>query len=83
MAKRFMFRAICHPKTMLIRKESWGYTYSRRLGVVNIKSDSVISPTLNTKIEVYPNPAKNSLYVKNLKSQTSPLHYSISDIMER
>ena len=75
-----MFRAICHPKTMLIRKESWGYTYSRRLGVVNVKSDSVISSTLKTKIEVYPNPAKNSLYVKSLKNQTSPLHYLISDI---
>ena len=46
MAKRFMFCAICHHKTTLTRKESWGYTYSRRLGVVNVKSDSVISPTL-------------------------------------
>ena len=67
MAKRFMFCAICHHKTTLTRKESWGYTYSRRLGVVNIKSDLVISSTLNTKMEVYPNPAKNSLYAKSLK----------------
>ena len=56
------------------------YTYSGRLGVLDMKRDSIISPTLNTKIEVYPNPATNILNVRSLKSQTSPLHYSISDI---
>ncbi|HZW70674.1 MAG TPA: T9SS type A sorting domain-containing protein, partial [Hanamia sp.] len=56
------------------------YTYAGRLGVLDIKRDTIISPTRNAKIEVYPNPAKNILHVKSLKSQTSPLHYSIFDI---
>jgi len=77
MAKRFMFRAICHPKTMLIRKESWGYTYSRRLGVVNVKSDSVISSTLKTKIEVYTNKAKGILNVKPEKPNESAALFNL------
>jgi hypothetical protein len=56
------------------------YTYSGRLGVLDIKRDSITSPTLNTRIEVYPNPATNILNVKSLKNQTSPLHYSILDV---
>ena len=56
------------------------YTYNGPLGVLSIEHDSITIPTINTKIEVYPNPAKNMLFVKSLKSQTSPLHYSIFDI---
>ena len=56
------------------------YTYNGPLGVLSITPDSVNTPTINTKIEIYPNPAKNMLFVKSLKSQTSPLHYSIFDI---
>lgn len=52
MAKRLCFVRYVIPKQCLQGKDPGGYTYSRRLGVVNIKSDSVISPTLNTKIEV-------------------------------
>jgi PQQ-dependent dehydrogenase (s-GDH family) len=56
------------------------YTYGGPLGVLSIVSDSINAPAINTKVEVYPNPAKNILFVKSLKSQTSPLHYSIFDI---
>ncbi len=56
------------------------YTYGGPLGVLSIVPDSINTPTINTKIEVYPNPAKNILFVKSLKSQTSPLHYSIFDM---
>jgi PQQ-dependent dehydrogenase (s-GDH family) len=56
------------------------YSYGGPLGVLSIVSDSINAPAINTKVEVYPNPAKNILFVKSLKSQTSPLHYSIFDI---
>lgn len=56
------------------------YTYNGPMGILSIEHDSIITPTINTRIEVYPNPAKNMLFVKSLKSQTSPLHYSIFDI---
>lgn len=59
------------------------YSYSGRLGILAITHDSIFTPTINTKIEIYPNPAKNMLFVKSLKSQTSPLHYSIFDINGR
>ena len=51
-----------------------------KIGCFGYQRDSVFSPTLKTKIEVYTNKAKSILNVKSLKSQTSPLHYSISDI---
>ncbi len=56
------------------------YTYTGTLGVLSIAPDSINTPTINTKVEVYPNPAKNRLFVKSIKNQTSPLHYSIFDI---
>lgn len=56
------------------------YTYKGALGTLAMAPDSINKPAINTKIEVYPNPAKNILYVKSLKNQTSPLHYSIFDI---
>jgi hypothetical protein len=56
------------------------YKYSGTLGVLSIAPDSINTSIINTKIEVYPNPAKNMLFVKSIKSQTSPLHYSIFDI---
>jgi hypothetical protein len=55
------------------------YKYSGTMGVLSISPDSINLPTINTKVEVYPNPAKNILYVKSIKNQTSPLHYSIYD----
>jgi PQQ-dependent dehydrogenase (s-GDH family) len=56
------------------------YKYTGTLSVLSIAPDSVNTPVINTKIEVYPNPAKNILFVKSIKNQTSPLHYSIFDI---
>lgn len=44
MAKKFMFRVICRDRLLLIKEEFC--TYSGRLGVLFIKSDSVISLTL-------------------------------------
>jgi len=55
------------------------YKYTGTLGVLSISPDSINLPTINTKVEVYPNPAKNILFVKSIKTQTSPLHYSIYD----
>ena len=55
------------------------YKYTGTLGVLSISPDSINLPSINTKVEVYPNPAKNILYVKSIKNQTSPLHYSIYD----
>jgi PQQ-dependent dehydrogenase (s-GDH family) len=56
------------------------YTYKGPLGVLSITHDSINRPAFNTKIEVYPNPASNMLFVKSIKNQSSPLHYSIFDI---
>ncbi|MDE3184825.1 MAG: PQQ-dependent sugar dehydrogenase [Bacteroidota bacterium] len=56
------------------------YTYTGPQSVLSIVPDSINTPAINTKIEVYPNPAKNILFVKSIKNQTSPLHYSIFDI---
>jgi hypothetical protein len=56
------------------------YTYTGTQAVLSIVPDSVNRPDLDTRIEVYPNPAKNMLFVKSIKNQTSPLHYSIFDI---
>ena len=56
------------------------YTYTGPQSVLSIVPDSINTPAINTKIEVYPNPAKNMLFVKSIKNQTSPLHYSIFDI---
>jgi len=58
MAKRFMFRAICHPKTTFQGKDP---------GDILIHEDWV----------------GNEYSKCDLKSQTSPLHYSISDINEK
>ena len=55
------------------------YKYTGPLAVLSISPDSINLPTINTKVEVYPNPAKNILFVKSIKTQTSPLHYSIYD----
>ncbi len=56
------------------------YKYTGPQSVLSIIPDPVNTPDLNTRIEVYPNPAKNMLFVKSIKNQTSPLHYSIFDI---
>ena len=56
------------------------YKYTGPQSVLSIVPDSINTPAINTKIEVYPNPAKNMLFVKSIKNQTSPLHYSIFDI---
>jgi PQQ-dependent dehydrogenase (s-GDH family) len=56
------------------------YTYNGPLGTLAITPDSINRPAINTKIEVYPNPATNMLFVKSLKNQNSPLHYSMFDI---
>ncbi len=56
------------------------YTYTGPQTVLSLVQDSIYTPVNKSKIEVYPNPAKNMLFVKSVKNQTSPLHYSIFDV---
>lgn len=56
------------------------YTYTGPLAVLSISADSVVRPPINNKIEVYPNPVRDILFVKSIKKVESPLHYSIFDL---
>jgi PQQ-dependent dehydrogenase (s-GDH family) len=56
------------------------YTYTGPQAVLSISADSVVRSPINNKIEVYPNPVRDILFVKSIKKVESPLHYSIFDL---
>jgi PQQ-dependent dehydrogenase (s-GDH family) len=56
------------------------YTYTGPQAVLSISTDSISRPLINNKIEVYPNPVRDILFVKSIKKVESPLHYTILDL---
>lgn len=56
------------------------FRYTGPTSVLSIKPDAVNTPVRNTTIQIYPNPAGKILYVKGLKSITTPLHYYVYDL---
>jgi hypothetical protein len=56
------------------------YSYTGPLAVLSFKQDSLFTYTRDREIQVFPNPAGKTLFVKTFKNTTRPLRYSIYDM---